>query len=102
MDLNQILNGVSPTADQKVHILEATRTWHVQYEFSYHRFDTWYNDNFLRLYFYQGKLKSEKKLTFSEFHFETETKATVTRCDLSPRFFCTDAKLLCEFESDKI
>ena len=29
-------------------------------------------------------------------------KATVTRCDLSPRFFCIDAALLCEFESDKI
>ena len=29
-------------------------------------------------------------------------KATITRCDLSARFFCTDAKLLCEFESDKI
>ena len=27
-------------------------------------------------------------------------KATITRCDLSPRFFCTDATLLCEFESD--
>ena len=31
-----------------------------------------------------------------------ETKAAITRCDLSPRFFCTDATLLCEFESDKI
>ena len=30
------------------------------------------------------------------------SKATITRCDLSPRFFCTDATLLCEFESDKI
>ena len=29
-------------------------------------------------------------------------KATITRCDLSPRFFCIDATLLCEFESDKI
>ena len=29
-------------------------------------------------------------------------KATITRCDLSSRFFCTDATLLCEFESDKI
>ena len=29
-------------------------------------------------------------------------KATITRCDLSARFFCIDAKLLCEFESDKI
>ena len=29
-------------------------------------------------------------------------KATITRCDLSPRFFCADATLLCEFESDKI
>ena len=30
------------------------------------------------------------------------TKATITRCDLSARFFCIDATLLCEFESDKI
>ena len=29
-------------------------------------------------------------------------KATITRCDLSSRFFCIDATLLCEFESDKI
>ena len=29
-------------------------------------------------------------------------KATITRCDLSLRFFCIDATLLCEFESDKI
>ena len=30
------------------------------------------------------------------------SKATITWCDLSPRFLCTDATLLCEFESDKI
>ena len=30
------------------------------------------------------------------------TKATITRCDLSARFFCNDTTLLCEFESDKI
>ena len=29
-------------------------------------------------------------------------KATITWCDLSSRFFCIDATLLCEFESDKI
>ena len=29
-------------------------------------------------------------------------KATITRCDLSPRFFCIDATLLYEFERDKI
>ena len=29
-------------------------------------------------------------------------KATITRCDLSPRFFCIDATLLCGFESHKI
>ena len=28
--------------------------------------------------------------------------ATITRCDLSPRFFCINATLLCEFESDNI
>ena len=30
------------------------------------------------------------------------TKAPITRCDLSPRFFCNDATSLCELESDKI
>ena len=29
-------------------------------------------------------------------------KATITRCDLSPRFVCIDVTLLREFESDKI
>ena len=29
-------------------------------------------------------------------------KATIRRYDLSPRLFCIDATLLCEFESDKI
>ena len=29
-------------------------------------------------------------------------KARITWSDLSPRFFCHDATLLCEFESDKI
>ena len=28
--------------------------------------------------------------------------ATITQCDLLPRFFCNDATLLCEIESDKI
>ena len=32
----------------------------------------------------------------------TDFMATITRCNLSPRFFCIDATLLCEFESDKI
>ena len=27
-------------------------------------------------------------------------KATMAWCDLSPRFFCMDATLLCEIESD--
>ena len=39
------------------------------------------------------------KLTIQE---NNSFKATITRCDLSPRFFCIDATLLCEFESDKI
>ena len=30
------------------------------------------------------------------------SKATITRCDLSPRFLCTDATLFCECKSDKI
>ena len=32
----------------------------------------------------------------------TGPKATITQCDLSPRFYCIDATLLCVFESDKI
>ena len=34
--------------------------------------------------------------------FVSPAKATITRCDLTPRFFCIDATLLCKFESDKI
>ena len=30
--------------------------------------------------------------------FTLTSKATITRCDLSPRFFCIDATLLCEFD----
>ena len=33
---------------------------------------------------------------------KSSLKATITRCDLSPQFFCIDATSLCEFESDKI
>ena len=29
-------------------------------------------------------------------------KDTITLCDLSVRFFCIDATLLCEFESDNM
>ena len=32
----------------------------------------------------------------------SSSTAAVTWCDLSPQFFCIDATLLCEFESDKI
>ena len=35
-------------------------------------------------------------------HLVVSSKARITRCDLSSRFFCIDAELLCEFESDKI
>ena len=34
--------------------------------------------------------------------YHKHCKATITRCDLSPRFFCIDATSLCEFESDKM
>ena len=30
------------------------------------------------------------------------SKSTITRCDLSSRYFCIDATLLCKFESDKV
>ena len=33
-------------------------------------------------------------------YIQASYKATITRCDLSPRFFCIDATLLCESESD--
>ena len=33
---------------------------------------------------------------------DRDFRATITRCNLSPPFFCIDAPLLCEFESDKI
>ena len=38
----------------------------------------------------------------SSFATYSSLKAKITRCDLSPRFFCNDATLLCESESDKI
>ena len=49
-------------------------------------------------------LKNLKKkiLPLALFNCTVLLKATITRCDLSPRFFCTDATLFCEFESDKI
>ena len=48
-------------------------------------------------YAFNGPLK--------EYEYKTRTKltkATITRCDLSPRFFCIDATLLSKFENDKI
>ena len=58
-------------SDLKAYILEATRTWHVQHEFSNCRCDivfVTHKDNFLR----RGatKIKSEQ---FSEFGSQTET-----------------------------
>ena len=44
-------------------------------------------------------LRSSETFQFKE---KNMTKATITRCDLSSRFFCIDATLLCELESDKI
>ena len=49
------------------------------------------NQHFLHLY--DTTVKKNCKIA---------SKATITRCDLSPRLFCIDATLLCEFESDKI
>ena len=37
-----------------------------------------------------------------QYRSQSLLKATITRCDLSPRFFCIDVMSLCEFESDKI
>ena len=39
---------------------------------------------------------------FETYFSKKKPEATITRCDLSPQFFCIDATLLCEFESDKI
>ena len=48
-------------------------------------------------------LKADFVFVYIHFNIHPyQTKATITRCDLSPRFFCTDATLLCEFERDKI
>ena len=43
-----------------------------------------------------------KIVTLEWLWFEYLHEATITRCNLSPQFFCTDATLLCEFEIDKI
>ena len=37
-----------------------------------------------------------------EYTLRLTSMATITRCDLSARFFCIDSTLLCEFESDKL
>ena len=44
-----------------------------------------------------------EKLRSEYFQLTTEwaVKATNTRCDLLPRFFCIDATLLCEYDSNK-
>ena len=46
--------------------------------------------------------KSMKKIIVTDEKIFRVYKATITQCDLSPRFFCIDATSLCEFESDKI
>ena len=46
--------------------------------------------------------KSMVNVTSASARKEHLPKATITRCDLSSRFFCIDATSLCEFESDKI
>ena len=52
---------------------------------------------------YQSSLGRKNLVKLKETQlFYSVIKATITRCDLSPRFFCIDATLLWEFESDKI
>ena len=56
---------------KKAHILEATRTWYIQHEFSDSRYNIiciWYNDEFLK----KGAAKCKSK-KFSEFGFQTVT-----------------------------
>ena len=57
------------------------------------------------------RLKGEKYFTVIDiksayYNIEVEesdqSNATITQYDLSPRFFCIDATLLCQFESNKI
>ena len=47
-------------------------------------------------------LKLEHALVTADLLNQNPTKAAIRPCDLSPRFFCIDATLLCEFESDNI
>ena len=49
-------------------------------------------------------IKSDLKYCKSNIasHGLRKVLATITRCDLLPRFLCVDATLLWEFESDKI
>ena len=51
------------------------------------------------LIFDSTKILLPKRLVLA---YSLIAKATITRLDLSLRFFCIDATLLCEFESDKI
>ena len=45
---------------------------------------------------------SRNRFVLSQYERFLQTKATITQCDLSPRFFVLMLQLLCEFESDKI
>ena len=49
-----------------------------------------------------GLLTMELGLSLLHQEIGSLSKVKITRCDLSPRFFCIDATLLCEFESDKL
>ena len=66
-------------------------------------------DSFVLMLRYCANLKairyestSLKRIVADKSRVQLQLKATITRCDLSPRFFCNDPTLLCEFESDKI
>ena len=49
-----------------------------------------------------SELQAKIDCILKEFYEERECKATITWCDLSSRFYCIDAMLLCKFESNKI
>ena len=53
------------------------------------------------LYCYVVRLHNQNWNRPSSLQIDSD-KAAITRRDLSSRFFCIDATLLCEFESDKI
>ena len=47
------------------------------------------------------KIENQQNVVFFLKYLTSERSYTITWYDLSARFFCIDATLLCKFESDK-